>query len=446
MKRKCILVLLLAVFAIMLLYGCSGDQQPQVTTEPVETTLAKYTVTFTADGKTHAIQEIVEGDYASSEEPKIQGTVFYGWVDKKGNAVDPSAQAVHADANYTAVLFPDLSAHEPYLFTDKNRFLYPDTQLTNDELSVAINILAVPGAEAYLPQLPEGADAVTPEALEDLLRQLFPEEAVTDAMAETETVTRAAFAGIMNRLLGRTEENAVADENAALPYDTSPARQDIAVLMEACLHHSHPDDSGTWSQIALELKNPAGFFNLDGWLYCVDDEGTLVRDTSLGVLQFGSDGRYTCGDQELDVLVAGILDQILRDNPGAERIDLLRRAFEYSRDSFQYLRRSAYYFGETGWEIEDAKKMITTGRGNCYSYAAVFWALGRGLGYETIGISGTMTKTDQPHSWVEIFFDGVPYVFDPEMEMVYRFERDIFDKDMFMVTYEAGKYWNYKRP
>jgi hypothetical protein len=32
------------------------------------------------------------------------------------------------------------------------------------------------------------------------------------------------------------------------------------------------------------------------------------------------------------------------------------------------------------------------------------------------------------------------------MEMVYRFERDIFDKDMFMVDYERGKYWNYKRP
>jgi hypothetical protein len=76
----------------------------------------------------------------------------------------------------------------------------------------------------------------------------------------------------------------------------------------------------------------------------------------------------------------------------------------------------------------------------------VFWALGRGLGYETIAISGTMTGTYQPHSWVEIFFDGEPFIFDAEMEMVYRFERDIFDKDMFMVDYVSGEYWTYRRP
>ena len=124
----------------------------------------------------------------------------------------------------------------------------------------------------------------------------------------------------------------------------------------------------------------------------------------------------------------------------------MRRAFWYCRDSFTYLRRYGYNFGETGWEIDDAKMMFLEKRGNCYNFAASFWALARGLGYDATAISGTMTATDQPHGWVEIPFDGEDYIFDVEMEYVYVHERDVYDKDMFMVTLEDGEWWNYKRP
>ena len=259
-------------------------------------------------------------------------------------------------------------------------------------------------------------------------------------------MTRAEFATVMNVLLNRTEERAAVAAGVQISRDLPMNHGAYAALLEATLPHTHEDSTIPWTQVAVAHKTPAGFFNVDGWLYYVGEQGAFVRNTEVGELAFDADGRYTSGDAELDAMVANILAGILAENPDAERIDLLRRAFEYSRDSFSYLRRSSYYFGQTGWEIEDAKKMISTGRGNCYSYAAVFWALARGLGYEAIAISGTMTASDQPHSWVEIFFDGTPYIFDPEMEMVYRTERDIFDKDMFMVTYERGKYWTYKRP
>ena len=85
-------------------------------------------------------------------------------------------------------------------------------------------------------------------------------------------------------------------------------------------------------------------------------------------------------------------------------------------------------------------------KGNCYNFAASFWALARGLGYDATAISGTMTSTDQPHGWVEIPFDGENYIFDVEMEYVYVHERDVHDKDMFMVSLEDGEWWNYKRP
>ena len=444
-KHTCMATLLLAA---MLLTACDSGEVPEQTTQPTQTTAAMHTVTFMAEGKTLSQQKVESGSMLTPEEPQVSGMKFYGWLDKNGQPAEPDGTAVYGDAVYYASLYPDLTAHEPYLFADANRFLRPDEPLTGEELAVAVNMLAAAGAESYLPVLPEGGEAVTAKQLKELLEKLFPERMAAETMTliTGDTVTRAEFAAAMNQLLDRTEPAAKLAENAMLPYDLEPGRADVAVLMEASLHHTHSEDGILWQEAAQSLKNPAGFLNLDGWLYCVGEDGALIRDAQVGVLTFGADGRYTCGDSELDIMVAQILDEIIQNNPDAERIDLLRRAFEYSRDSFSYLRRSAYYFGQTGWEIEDAKKMITTGRGNCYSYAAVFWALGRGLGYETIGISGTMTKTDQPHSWVEIFFDGVPYVFDPEMEMVYRFERDIFDKDMFMVDYEAGRYWNYKRP
>lgn len=448
MSTRRILCLFTALVSALLLWGCDRQEKPEQTqtTVPVETTLPKYTVTFYTGDQVYLEAQVEAGGFVTVAEPQVKGLKFYGWLDAKGNPADPEAAAVGKNVKYYACLYPDLTAHEPYLFADKNRFLHPDEAMTGEALAIAVNMLAAPGAEAYLPELPEGETPVTGKELGVLLEQMFPETLLTELPASDETVTRAGFAALMNRLLGRTQTAVTVAENAVLPVDVAPGREDAAALLEACFHHTHPDTGAGWAETAENLKHPAGFFNVDGWLYCVGEDGALVKDSQVGVLTFGADGRYTCGDGELDVLVAEILAQIIADNPGAERIDLLRRAFEYSRDSFSYLRRNAYYFGQTGWEIEDAKKMITTKRGNCYSYAAVFWALGRGLGYETIGISGTMTKTDQPHSWVEIFFDGVPYVFDPEMEMVYRFERDIFDKDMFMVDYERGKYWNYKRP
>lgn len=451
MTSRKILCLLAAVCLALLLWGCEKQAVPAGTTQPTqpaETTVPKYTVTFRVEGKVYMETSAEAGDCVTVAEPAIAGMKFYGWLDEKEQPVDPGSVEVRKSVTYYASFYPDMTSHEPYLFADKNHFLHPEALLTNEELAVAINMLAAPGAEGYLPKLPDGSEAVNVGDLKTLLEALFPKAMVEQAMIslEGDTITRSTFAYVMEQLLDRAGDAVEIADNSVLPYDVAPGSENAEILLEASFHHTHSDSGANWTQIAEEMKHAAGFFNIDGWLYCIDENGALVRDAQVGVLTFGSDARYTCGDSELDTMVAEILAQIILDNPGAERIDLLRRAFEYSRDSFTYLRRQAYYFGQTGWEIEDAKKMLATKRGNCYSYAAVFWALGRGLGYETIGISGTMTGTFQPHSWVEIFFDGVPYIFDPEMEMVYRFERDIFDKDMFMVDYVSGEYWTYRRP
>ena len=91
--------------------------------------------------------------------------------------------------------------------------------------------------------------------------------------------------------------------------------------------------------------------------------------------------------------------------------------------------------GETGWQTEYAVEMLSTQRGNCYNYAAVFWALARGLGYDAKAYSGSISQ--QPHGWVEIDFDGVTYLFDPELEMAAR-ERGQMNSDRFMMTKQAA--------
>lgn len=442
-------VVMAALICLCMLIVCGCSQtEPEQTAASTMPTEPQYTVKFMVDGEVHSQLTVKEGGYAAVADPSVEGLCFYGWLDESGATVEPETVKIRDDTVFYARLFADLSNHVPYLFADANNFLRPDDALTADELAVAVTVLAVDGAEDYLPELPEGTEAVERRQLQALLQQLFPEESVARAMeaCEGETLSRGAFAEILNTLLQRNETAAVVEKTVMIPLDLSMSHTAYSALLEASLHHTHEEGAISWQQIAVAHKMPVGFRNIDGWLYYVAEDGAIVRDTKVGELTFDAAGRYTCGDVELDTIVAEILAQILADNPNAERIDLLRRAFEYSRDSFSYLRRSSYYFGQTGWEIEDAKKMFTTGRGNCYSYAAVFWALARGLGYEAIAISGTMTGTDQPHSWVEIFFDGTPYIFDPEMEMVYRTERDIFDKDMFMVTYARGTYWNYKRP
>ena len=58
--------------------------------------------------------------------------------------------------------------------------------------------------------------------------------------------------------------------------------------------------------------------------------------------------------------------------------------------------------------------------------------------------SGLVGVGRDPHSWVEITFDGVPYVFDVETEMSYRLVND-YITSMYWKTYEEVAAWSYVR-
>ena len=54
---------------------------------------------------------------------------------------------------------------------------------------------------------------------------------------------------------------------------------------------------------------------------------------------------------------------------------------------------------------------------------------------------GNLGKNRQVHGWVEIDLDGTTYVFDPELEMVYRGRGSSYN--LFKITYQSAPftYW-----
>lgn len=441
--------------AALLLSGCGEPAPkpatPEGTTAPVttvpETTVpaAVYTVRFTLLEYIHIDSAVQEGMVPDLPQEIPEGLQILGWKDADGNEVDPFTQAVSGDVQYFAQAYPKLTNHVPYLQLDENGFLRPDDFLSASELQQALQALAAPGATDYFPGMPTGETVSAAQAV-SVLRKFFPEEAVSAAFQSQSAITRAEFAVAMHSLLGRSDgELLTVAQNEQLPADITMEREDAICLLEAAVPHTPANDGDTWLQLELPSAYEPGFVNVGGWLYYVQQDKTLLRDGFVGELYFDASGRYTSGDLELDRMVAQILSDIQTAAPDAERMDWLRSAYEYCRDSFTYRRRNdPYAKGQTGWEIEDAKTMISTTKGNCYNFAAAFWALARGLGYEARAVSGTCLKDEQPHGWVFIAFDGVDYLFDPEWEYVYRYEREDYDKDMFMLPPEKIGWWNYR--
>ena len=433
--------MLTVLLVALLLCACSG-QEPTEPPEPPKP--ITYTVTYMVGDSLHSTQVVEAGNCPAPVTVEAEGLEVTGWTD--GTAVaDPQSVPVTGDVTYRAVLSPRLTLHMPFLQLDEFGFLRPEQPLTGGELEYALKALSVEAAWDYFPELPRG-DSITGQQLKAVLGSFFPEEQVHQALTagDTEGITRAAFAAAIHQLLGREDEEAfVLGASAVLPKDVTAQHENIPALLEACMRHTPDPEGQLWSDMELPTGWEPGYMVLDGWLYFVLEDGMLLRDSKQGMHYFGPDGRYTSGDAELDVLVADILKQIMEENPDLEGLDLLRKVYDHCHQEYKYLRKEAYGLGATGWEIEDAKEMFQTGRGNCYNFAAIFWALAKGLGYDVVPLAGTCTGTTQPHGWVGLYYEGTRYFVDPEWQYAYT-EREVFDKDMFMLTMDRVWWWSYK--
>lgn len=438
-----ILILLAAALLALLLAGCgqeAGEPAPEETPPPV------WIVRFFFGADLLQTQEVADGKHPAALELSLPGLRFEGWADAAGRTVLPEAAAVSADADYYAVVRPKLDNHVPYLFPDGDGFLRPGEPMTCRALSEALHALVYPAAADYLPALPDADEPLRPAVFREVLLELFPAAevgAAFPAREDEEPLTRAETVTVLNALLGRGRtETVTLRRDAVRAPDLSPDAPAYWDLIEASVSHTADGFGEPWQRCAIPPRCAPGFLLLDGRLYCIGDDGAMLTDASRGGLVFGPDGVYTSGDTALDAFVVGILDGLARENPGAKSVELLRAAYNYVRDSFTYFRRDILPFGATGWETAAAEEMFRTKRGNCYNYAAAFWALARGLGYDARAYSGMIT--DAPHGWVEITIDGEDYLFDPELEMA-AIVQGGYAPDRFMMTrFVAGNFGFYQ--
>lgn len=445
--KKVVIIIVLSVILVLSLLAV-GFLYPAVSGQPAiwETEPPSYTVTFQVQGALHDQQTVEEQAVPQVVTTELPGAHIAAWTDDLGQPADPFATPVTADVCYHAVVRPQLiEAHVPFLFPDAEGLVQPDAPLTGDALSQALNALAVEGASAYFPAISSGDVPVTHSDLTAILDSFFDTDAVAAAFPEATDPTRAAFAAGMLQLLGRTGDELLnLPEGYVLPTDITATRTDAAALLEASMSHTPTQEGIVWSSLELPSAYDPGFVFLDGRLYYVQEDHYLLRDGNVGTLYFNAEGLYTSGDAELDATVLGILQQLCAQNPGLDRYAMLRVVYDHCHQSYTYRRTFDHpEYGSTGWEIQRAKAMFETTKGNCYSYSAIFWALSRNLGYETRAISGKCLEDEQPHSWCIINLDGADYIFDPQWQYNYT-ERGITRHDMFQIPMDKIGYWLYQ--
>ena len=262
-----------------------------------------------------------------------------------------------------------------------------------------------------------------------------------------EIISRAAAVVLLNRALGRTADRAYIDQNHPAFYvDVSPSSWYYYDVCEATIAHQHAASGGEeqWISHTPRAEVPTDGFHLaDGWLFYYDSaRGDLVRNETVRNHTFDASGHFTTGNNELDSWLRKIV--LARTDASMTQEQMLRAVYLYTRDSFTYLRRPPYEFGVYDYMETDALRILETGYGNCYCYAALLWYLTRWIGYESVIYNGTVGVRKSPHSWVEITMDGKTYIFDAELEMAYR-RKKRFDVNLYKF-YDAGNSWNYRRP
>lgn len=499
---------MLAVIAlgILLYLSKSGVEiRPETVSEPEPTVATAYTAWFyTPDSDPISVVSESDGTVSLPAGLPIDGYTFIHWADSEGNPVSGDKVTIHADEAFSAVYaiaFRDESAasgHHPYLSIGSDSYFHPewtvsraqaakllydslDTELAGSGYFVDVDPSAEYGrAVATLKDLGVVSGSRfhpdEPISLDDLFGMLscfFPESTsawsfdnipesdarypsfclamdqgwISDPSVIPESdLTRAQAAHIFNLLRGRGTVAETDYAKVGTIMDVSFRHPYFWDIAEAAISHdSVLTESGeTWnSSSPLPLHEEGMYF--DGTkLRCVDAQGSALVNESYGNFDFGSDGVITTGMPELDRLVQATLVELNLDPSTMDGERMLHTVFNYVTYHNSYLRDNDHLhdIGDTSWVNDEAYQMLTVHKGNCYNYAAEFYVLAKAIGYDAVIYSGMVT--DRPHGWVEIEFDGEPYIFDTEIE--YK-EVTLNDKhsSYYKVPYWKAETWHYYR-
>ena len=146
-------------------------------------------------------------------------------------------------------------------------------------------------------------------------------------------------------------------------------------------------------------------------------------------------------DEKLDGFIAACTTEDMTQE------ECLHACYEAVR-ALRYLGRNPAYGPEVKTipydkQLEFADKILSTGKGDCYNFAAVFCLLARKLGYLASPIVGECGYSWNwypiAHGWVEIELDGETFLFDPQIEN-YNLRAGISNEthSAWQVTYESA--------
>lgn len=254
---------------------------------------------------------------------------------------------------------------------------------------------------------------------------------------------RSEAAVVLNKLTGRAPDLNTLREHPNARYfpDVPTTHWAYTQIMEASISHGHTQtETGEerWTDMQdIPTVLSDGFHRIGGWLYLVRD-GHFVRSETAGYLTFDAEGRYTTGDPSLDLQLNALTDSLT--TPSMARDEKLRALYNYVRDNFTYLKRPLVDKDQTGWEPEYASAFLSMGKGNCFSFSALFCLLAREVGQPAYPVVGKLGKNASPHGWVEMELDGAVYMFDPQLEWRYLHDYGKSGYDLFKVLPQDARF------
>ncbi len=431
------------------------------------------------------------GELLLPEAAPLESYTFLRWQDAQGQPLPAEGLSVWEDGDYYPVYAMRLGRedHLPYLSLDDSGAFHPGGTVTRREAVCILYFLLdteLVGDGRFL-DLPEDDPAYDAAATLKTLgalsgSRLHPDETVTrreflamlcaffpegreeiafsdldesdpdyrhfctaaergwiepGAARPDEELTRLELVCCVNAVTGRHGDSGRQLELVGTILDmdrNDPRYWDVA---EATLIHRHlgEGEQERWLASRHPPLREEGLFFLGYELHAIGPDGNAVVNGEYAGLRFDENGIETSGDPELDRRIRELLPTLV-DPAAMEPEEMLRVLFDHTVRQYKYHAGNIYPVGEpSGWEAGEALAMLTEGRGNCYSFAALYYELVRAVGFDakayTGGIIGgeftlAQSYTDiygnpmqlpsnhSPHGWVEIEFDGVPYIFDPE--------------------------------
>ena len=434
------------VLAAFCLFGCQRIQ-PMKPTEPEK---KDCTVRFFYQGKAVVTQNLPAGSCPDMMDRRFSGLDRWIWRNELGMKVLPDRLPVYGDTDFYGEVYPWLSRTAAYIFADPLNQLNPDAPVTFLDFSKAAQAL-LPDRQMHLAAgLLHTNSAMTEKELhQSLLRYVPPEDLDPFCLNSDETVTRIEFVKIMNILTHRSPHTPIVVLSRNPWFrDLSAESENYADLLLASVNAIADNSQGWPIEEAVRYAHYSpGYFLQNGFLYLADKDGKLIRNQTCGGLAFTESGRYTSGDTQLDAMTAEILSGLQKQHFRAEREELLLAAFEYCRDTFYGSGGNHYAFGESGWETEEAKTALKVSHGNCYNFAAAFWALARNLGYDARCVSGKALNLQQEHAWVVIDMEETSYIFDTLLaNQTKKGLLPDYGENMFMIPPYDAYIWKYTAP